>query len=254
MPQNRESGARANEYGRETARKIANKIGAVSTSKTSNEFKLGSKKITIRCARNTTNDIGMTYSMLKRADSIIAALEQDNGEYELYAISPEKFQENMRETRSKGAVAGKVGLVRKSVFLNEGKFIRKVKIGILPANKKPILSSEKKLTIPQIKKIGDGILNHINFILDVTAKDDADFRFKLNRWVYSRLQQAEIRTKRPIKKQLWDLGMKSCQECHGKFDTLKNVEIHRKDTSKGYSVKNCILVCRKCHQKHKNAA
>lgn len=128
MPQDRESGARANEYGRKTAKKIGTKIGAESISKISNEFVLDDRKITIRCARHTTNDIGVTYKMLQRIDAVLAALEQENGEYELYEISPKKFEQNMRETRSRGAAAGKVGLVRKSLFVNDGKFVCMVKL------------------------------------------------------------------------------------------------------------------------------
>ncbi len=128
MPQNRESGARANKYGRECAKKIAEKIGAKSISKTSNEFELQGRKITIRCAKHSTNDLGVTYKMLERIDAIFAALEQENGKYDIYEISPSMFEKNMRETKSKGAAAGKVGLVRKSVFVNEGEFICSVKI------------------------------------------------------------------------------------------------------------------------------
>jgi len=99
-----------------------------------------------------------------------------------------------------------------------------------------------------IKRIGDALLNHVRFIIKETAKDDADLRFKLNRWVYARLMQGEIREKRPIKQKLWDTGMKSCQSCGRKFKTLKGVEIHRIDSKIGYSVENCDLLCRPCHQ------
>ena len=128
MPQNRESGARANAYGRECAKKIAEKIGAKSISKTSNEFELKGRKITIRCAKHLTNDLGVTYKMLERIDTIFAALEQENGKYDIYEISPSMFEKNMRETKSKATAAGKVGLVRKSVFVNEGEFINSVNI------------------------------------------------------------------------------------------------------------------------------
>ncbi len=128
MPQNRDSGARANEYGRENAKRIAEKIGAKSISKRSNEFELKGRKITIRSAKHSTNDLGVTYKMLERIDAIFGALEQENGKYELYEISPSMFEKNMRETRSKGPAAGKVGLVRKSVFVNEGTFICSVEI------------------------------------------------------------------------------------------------------------------------------
>ncbi len=128
MPQDRESGARANEYGRKTAREIADKIGAISISRTGNEFELDGKKITIHCAKYKTNDIGASYKMLKRIDSVIAALEQENGDYALYELSPKKFKENMRETKSKGPSMGKVGIVRKAIFRNDGKKIRTVKL------------------------------------------------------------------------------------------------------------------------------
>jgi hypothetical protein len=128
MPQDRESGAKANKYGRETAKKIADKIGAKSISKISNEFKLHDRKITIRCAKHSTNDYGVTYKMLERVDAVFAAFEQESNKYELYEISPYIFKNNMRETQSRGASAGKVGLVRKSVFVKEGKFICSVKI------------------------------------------------------------------------------------------------------------------------------
>lgn len=123
MPQDRESGARADKYGRETAKKIAERISAISISETSNEFLHKNRKITIRCAHNKTNDIGVSYKMLERIDAVIAAFEQDNEEYKLYEISPQSFKQYMRETKSKGASAGKVGLVRKNVFMNEGNFI-----------------------------------------------------------------------------------------------------------------------------------
>lgn len=110
----------------------------------------------------------------------------------------------------------------------------------------------KRSPNPEVKKIGDELLNHVNFVLDIAAGNDAELRFKLNRWVYARLQLAERRMKDPIKKQLFDSGIKSCQApgCGKAFTTLKNVEIHRKDGEIAYSIKNCMLVCRKCHEKY----
>ena len=128
MPQDRESGKRANEYGRKTAKRIAKEIGAICISKTSNEFRLKNRKITIRCAHYRTNDVGMSYKMLERIDAVIAAFEQKNGQYKLYEISPQSFKQNMRETKSKGPAAGTVRLVRKSFFTNEGKLISIIKL------------------------------------------------------------------------------------------------------------------------------
>jgi len=99
-----------------------------------------------------------------------------------------------------------------------------------------------------VKRIGDAILNHVRFVINETAKENADLKFKLNRWVCARLQQDEIREKKPIKQKLWDSGIYSCQSCGKEFETIKGVEIHRKDPSTGYSVENCELLCCRCHQ------
>ena len=134
----------------------------------------------------------------------------------------------------------------KSQFSKEEK--KNLNIGV-PV--KPIKLNLSKATPKEenhVKRIGDAILNHVRFMINETAKEDTDLRFKLNRWVYTRLQQEEIRKKRPIKQKLWDSGIHSCQSCGKEFKTIKGVEIHRKDLSTGYSVTNCELLCRSCHQ------
>jgi 5-methylcytosine-specific restriction endonuclease McrA len=107
--------------------------------------------------------------------------------------------------------------------------------------------SQKKIDI--VKHIGDELLNHVRFMINEFAKDNSDLRFRINRWVYARLMQDEIREKRPVKQELWDsMKKKSCRKCGKKFNSLKGVEIHRKDSTTGYTVKNCELLCRPCHQ------
>lgn len=108
---------------------------------------------------------------------------------------------------------------------------------------------QKRKKAGDIKAVGDGILNHVRFVLDTVASEDDDLRFKLNRWIFARLQQDEIKTKRPIKKQLWELGEQSCSECGKAFESLKGIELHRKDSSATYSLDNCVLLHRGCHQK-----
>ena len=113
--------------------------------------------------------------------------------------------------------------------------------GLVPLSKGPQPKN------PEVKRIGDAILKHARFVISLSSQDN-DFRFKVNRWVFSRLLQDEIRIKRHIKKKLWDTGMQSCQACKEPFPSLKGVEIHRKDGNVDYSVENCELLCRECHQ------
>jgi hypothetical protein len=54
MTQDRASGAAADKWGRETARKIASKIGAVMKGRTSNEAQLDGETIVIKCAASAT--------------------------------------------------------------------------------------------------------------------------------------------------------------------------------------------------------
>lgn len=101
---------------------------------------------------------------------------------------------------------------------------------------------------PETKRIGDALLGHIRMVISLAAGNDVDKRFRLNRWVFARLLQDEIRVKRPIKQRLWDVGMRSCQGCGDLFKSLKGIELHRKDGAKAYSQDNCELLCRECHQ------
>lgn len=99
-----------------------------------------------------------------------------------------------------------------------------------------------------VKRVGDAVLDHVRFVLDLAARGDQSLRFKLNRWVFARLLQDEIRVKRPVKERLWDTGIRACASCGARFSSLSGIELHRKDPAIGYSPQNCELVCRKCHQ------
>ena len=129
MPQDRESGAAAVEYGLETARRIAKVLGATKIGNSrSNEYGLNGKRIVIKCAGATTNSVGVPYHMLERLDAVIGSFETEAGTYELYEMTPKMFKEDMRPTRSKGASSGRVGMVRKSTFVNKCKRIDTVKL------------------------------------------------------------------------------------------------------------------------------
>ncbi len=67
--------------------------------------------------------------MLDRLNQVVGAFETDDNIYDLYQLSPEIFSKNMRETKSKGPAAGKLGLVIQKVFEEEGKYLQTVKLG-----------------------------------------------------------------------------------------------------------------------------
>jgi len=126
--QDRASGARANRWGRETARAIAREIGAVGMKKASNECLLDGQRTVIKCAAPKTPSVGVTYKMLKRIDAIVGAFEREDGTFHLLRLSPQFFSRAMRATRSQGASAGKVGLVQRCIFERLGEDIGTVHI------------------------------------------------------------------------------------------------------------------------------
>jgi hypothetical protein len=129
MTQVRSSGATANAWGRETARRIAAKIGATMTNRASNEATLDGKRVVIKCAALKTDSVGVTYKMLDTLDSVVGAFQVDDGSFELWTLSPAAFRNGMRATRSRGAAAGKVGLVRRDAFHKHGTLIGRVHLG-----------------------------------------------------------------------------------------------------------------------------
>ena len=127
MVQDQASGAAANRWGHQTARKIAKRIGATMVTSTSNEAILGTKHVVIKCAARRTVNLGVTFKMLARLDIIVAALQLDDGSFELRSLPVRVFRAQMRSTRSKGS-AGRVGQVARAAFCNRGTLIRRVRI------------------------------------------------------------------------------------------------------------------------------
>lgn len=120
MVQNQSSGAAANDWGRQTARIIAGKLGTVITSKISNECTYKDRKVVIKCAKFETDSVGVTYKMLERLDYVIGAFQQNDGHFELFQLPVSTYESHMRATASKGAAKDKVGIVRQTVFEDQG--------------------------------------------------------------------------------------------------------------------------------------
>lgn len=128
MSQNRASGAAADEWGRETARALAQQLGATKPTLRSNECLLDGKRLVIKCAAPGTDSVGVTFKMLDRLDEVVGAFQRDDGAFDLWLLAPSVFKNHMRDTRSRGASAGKVGLVRKDVFQSKGKSLGRVRL------------------------------------------------------------------------------------------------------------------------------
>src|SRR5437764_13693757 len=99
MPQDRASGAQANNYGREYSRRIADTLGAEMLTQRSNECSLGGERILIKCGRQRTRSVGVPYQLLDRVSAVVGAFEQEDGSYELLRLPAAEYASAMRPTR-----------------------------------------------------------------------------------------------------------------------------------------------------------
>ena len=128
MSPSQDTGAQGDAFGRETAPQIADAIGATMLGETSNETALGGDRIATKCARKKTPSVGVTYKMLERIQSIVAAFETDDGSFDVFSLPTDIYRLRMTDTRSQGASSGGVGIVSRKVFVNDGKKIGAVRV------------------------------------------------------------------------------------------------------------------------------
>lgn len=128
MSQNQASGAAANNWGRTTAREIAEKIGANMVSRNSNECTFKNDQAVIKCAKPDNDSVGVTYKMLERLNVVIGAFQTVKGNFEIYILPKQHFEVKMRPTASQGSAKGKVGILRKSEFELKGAYFGSVTI------------------------------------------------------------------------------------------------------------------------------
>ena len=121
MPQDQQSGVEADNFGRENAVRIAGAITARLLARgRTNEAIFQGRKTVLKSARKKTTSVGASIKMLERLDSVIAAFELPNGRWTVVELSASDFARNQRPTKSTGSSAGKVGIVAKKVFLEQG--------------------------------------------------------------------------------------------------------------------------------------
>jgi hypothetical protein len=128
MTQDRAGGAAAARWGKQTARALAQKLGATKPTGESNECLMDADRVVIKCAAPATDRVGVTFKMLDRLDAVVGAFQRDDGAFELWSLTPTLFRQHMQDTRSRGSSAGKVGLVTRDVFQAKGKALGKVRL------------------------------------------------------------------------------------------------------------------------------
>ena len=127
MAQNRDSGAKASQWGHETAKRIAAVIGASLPTGNSNECIYKGHRVVIKCAAPKTGSVGVTYRMLDAISFVIGAFQGDSAAFDLWSLPAADFRTAMIVTGSRGASAGKVGKVRRNTFYEKGRGIGRVK-------------------------------------------------------------------------------------------------------------------------------
>ncbi len=93
------------------------------------------------------------------------------------------------------------------------------------------------------------ILEQTRRLVSEHAAGDPDRWWYANRFVFARLILDERRTKIGIKKGLLGAGG-PCHACGQRFESKRNIHLHRLDDARGYSATNCVLMHGECHQRH----
>jgi|GEM_PF-1224148 len=79
------------------------------------------------------------------------------------------------------------------------------------------------------------------------ASGDPDRWWYANRFVFARLMLDERKTKTNVKQKLLDANM-LCPGCGKRFETRRDIHLHRLDGDKAYSQANCVLMHPDCHR------
>lgn len=128
MPQDQTTGAAAAEWGLRAGGEVGSRLGGTRLSPHSNEFLIDGKHIAVKTAAARTDQVGVTYAMLERVDAVFGAWEIEAGKFDVWSLSADLFRQHARETKSKGASAGKVGLVRRRTFEELGTRVATIEI------------------------------------------------------------------------------------------------------------------------------
>ena len=118
MPQDRNTGAAANDWGHAMAQKVATYLGAsIIGNKTSNEANWKGKPISIKSAKIRNTLIGVILPILGRVQSVVAALQESDGTFALFEVTSEWYSDNMRIPANKP----NIGMVSCDLIRSNGK-------------------------------------------------------------------------------------------------------------------------------------
>ncbi len=93
------------------------------------------------------------------------------------------------------------------------------------------------------------ILEQVRNQIKEVASGNPDDWFKINRYVYARLQHDEKKRK-PKKTDLFDKQKGVCWICKERIENIKDTDTHRINEELGYDdANNVVLVHRSCHQR-----
>ncbi|MBZ5533656.1 MAG: hypothetical protein LAO20_19675 [Acidobacteriia bacterium] len=131
MPQDRESGARASEYGLENATALIKHLRGKNRKRGSNEFDLDGERVTIHSSQyreGRPQSVGVTLVCLVTVKSVLGAFQDNNGSYQIMSLPAGEFKKASRLTASHGPAKDRVVIVKRSVFEAKGK-----RIAVVPA-------------------------------------------------------------------------------------------------------------------------
>jgi hypothetical protein len=125
--QDRVSGAAGNKFGHTMAPRVAAAIGATMLGPGTNEATWNGRRVVIKCAGGSTSAVGVTHTMLARLDSVVAAFQRSESDFEVFEMRADVFASQMRASRSSGS-AGRVGLVSRQTFKTRGTHVSTIGI------------------------------------------------------------------------------------------------------------------------------
>jgi hypothetical protein len=96
----------------------------------SNECVWNGERALIKSAHLNTNSVGVLYHMVPRINAVLGAFQDENESYRVIRLPIGRCSAIMkaRPTRSRGASAGRVGLIPRKTFEDQGQLIGVVQI------------------------------------------------------------------------------------------------------------------------------